>query len=142
MPIRDHLKKFLWLIMSPFFPLVRDVGRFFGYAPFPARQEYHLGWLTTDKTAAEFEIFLKNIDFEKNKIAWIDDDEILSLRLRENFKYQYHLRLFKDREIRGHYELTPEYSPFDHLHDKDTSAKRDEFLRMLSGWVDDSNIHV
>lgn len=135
MKIRDYFKKILWLIMMPFFPFVRDLTKKLGYKPYPKRQEYHLGYLTKEKDLKSFTDYLTKKGFIKNMIAWIDEDEILSLRLLENFKYQYHIRLFSDREIRGHYELTPEYSPFDHLHDKDTADKREEFKKILGSWL-------
>ncbi len=135
MKIRDYFKQILWYIIVPFFWLGRDLSKIFGYRPFPKRQEYHLGWLNSQKNNDDFKKFLMSIGFTKNRLAWIDEEEILSLRLLKNFKYQYHLRLFSDGEIRGHYELTPEYSPFDHLHDKDTSAKEVEFKQLLGDWL-------
>ena len=135
MPIRDHLKKILWHIITPVYPLFRDILRMVGYKPYPARQDYHIGWLNPKKTLEQFQKFLESLGFCKNKIAWIDDGEILSLRLKENFRYQYHVRLFNDNEIRGHYELTPEYSPLDHLRDLETTEKKEEFNKLLNGWL-------
>ena len=132
---RDYLKKILWWIINPFFPIGRNISKFLGYKPYPKRQEYHLGWLAPGRTMGGFNQYLLNQGFEKNRIAWIDDEELISLRLRENFRYQYHVRLFADGEIRGHYELTPEYSPLDHLHDKDTSERKEEFKKILGEWM-------
>jgi len=135
MEIKTLFKKIFWTLSIPFFPIIRDLTRFLGYNPYPTRQPYLLGHLLENKTAVDFKKYLLSLGFKKDRIAWKDSGEILSLRLLENFKYQYHLRLFVDREIRGHYELTPEYSPLDHLHDTETCEKREEFLKMLEGWI-------
>lgn len=135
MPMRDYFKKILWHAITPVFPLFRNLSKLIGYQPYPARQEYHLGYLAPGKTADGFRHFLMSYGFGENKIAWVDEGEILSLRLRDNFRYQYHVRLFNDNEIRGHYELTPEYSPIGHLRDKETSARTEEFIKMISGWL-------
>ena len=53
--------------------------------------------------------------YEHNILAWIDDCEILSVRKRFGNKYQYHIRLYSDGEIRGRYEIAPEYAPLKHI---------------------------
>ncbi len=135
MPLRDYLKKIFWTLSLPFFPHLRNLWRKFGYAPYPARQEFHFGWLDPNLKVENFKNFLLTKGFKKNWLAWIDEGEILSLRLKENFKYQYHLRLFKDREIRGHHELTPEYSPLGHLRDVETTSGEEYFKPLLRDWL-------
>lgn len=135
MPLRDYFKKIMWYIITPIFPLFRNFCKWIGYQPYPARQEYHLGYLAPGKTVEDFRCFLKARGFDKNKIAWVDEGEVLGLRLRDNFRYQYHVRLFADNEIRGHYELTPEYSPVGHLRDKETSARAENFIKILDDYL-------
>lgn len=135
MPLRDYLKKIFWWLSIPFFPHIRNLWRKFGYAPYPARQKYHFGWLDSNLKVEDFKNFLLSKNFKKARIAWVDEDEILSLRLKKNFKYQYHLRLFKDREIRGHYELTPEYSPIGHLRDIETVSGEEYLKPLLANWL-------
>jgi len=138
MNFKDYIKKIFWTLSLPFFPYIRNLTRKLGYNPYPQRQPYLLGYLSPEKTPEEFKKYLKEKGFKRNIIAWIDNGELLSLRLLENFRYQYHIRLFNDGEIRGHHELTPEFSPFGHLHDEDTNEKREEFKKILGDWLTDS----
>ena len=131
MSLFDYFKKIFWLIFTPLFPIFRNFSKIIGYSPYPPRQQYHLGYLRPGASAEDFYNYLCQAGFGENKIAWIDEREILSLRLRENFKFQWHVRLFDDGEIRGHHELTPEYSPFGHLRDKETTARAEDFKRLF-----------
>lgn len=131
----DIFKKLAWYILTPIFPFVRSFVRFMGIQIYKGRQPYHIGWLAPGKTAEGFRQFLQSEGFDIDRIAWIDPGEVVNLRLRENFRYQYHVRLFADGEIRGHHELTPEYEPIAHLRDGDTSERREDFLRLLGDWV-------
>lgn len=135
MSLFDYFKKIFWWIFTPLFPIFRSLSKKIGYSPYPPRQQYHLGYLAPRAAVEGFYNFLCQTGFDEDKIAWIDEGEILSLRLRENFKYQWHVRLFEDGEIRGHYELTPEYSPLGHLRDAETSARTEDFKRFLGEWL-------
>jgi hypothetical protein len=55
--------------------------------------------------------------------------------LVEDFDWQYHLRIFHDREVRGHYEYTPESYPLRHLKKVNMQHRREEFLHILGGWI-------
>jgi len=119
------------MVATPFFPFFRDTARFFGYKPFPPRQEFHIGYLAEHHDKNSFFKFLSEKGFTINRIAWVDDDEILSVRFLESFEYQYHLRLFKDNEVRGHHELTPEFSPLGHLKGLGAVARTEKFLEFI-----------
>jgi hypothetical protein len=135
MKIRDIFKKILWILIYPFFPIGRYISVKLGYNPFPPRQQFHFGYLAAGKTAKELKKHLKRQGFRKNKFGWIDRGEVLSLRLFDTFKYQYHVRLFNDGEICGHHELTPEYSPFGHLRDEETTERKSEFKNFLGDFL-------
>lgn len=64
-------------------------------------------------------------------VAWKDEGEVVSLRYVENFKYQYHVRIFEDGEVRAHYEYTPECHPVHHYNAVGFEDRRDEFLSLL-----------
>lgn len=68
-------------------------------------------------------------------IAWVDKDEAISTRKLDGFDFQYHLRVFKDGEVRGHYEKTPERHPIDHFLDRGMEPRRKEFLEILGDWI-------
>jgi hypothetical protein len=52
-----------------------------------------------------------------------------------DFKHQYHLRVFKDGEVRGHYEYTPECHPIWHLQKVGQEPRREELLGFLGDWI-------
>ena len=135
MSLGDHIKKLNWYIIAPIFPFLRDFSKMIGMEWYKTRQPYHLGWLSDGRSPEAFETYLTEKGFDPCRIAWIDNGEVIGLRLRNGFRYQYHVRLFHDREIRCHYELTPEYDPVGHLKDADTSERREEFLKLLGDWV-------
>jgi hypothetical protein len=64
-------------------------------------------------------------------VAWKDEGEVASLRYVENFVWQYHIRIFEDREVRTHYEYTPECRPISHLKGRAQQERREDFLKML-----------
>ena len=79
------------------------------------RQEYHIGFLREESTPEDFKSYLENQDFEQALLAWKDTGEVLSMRKVHNHKFQYHIRLFIDNEIRGHYEYSSEGNPVGHV---------------------------
>ena len=83
----------------------------------------------------EVEKELLNLGFEKYYVAWIDIGEALGMRKNQGFEYQYHIRIFDDGEVRGHFELTPEYSTFKHFFDIGKVERSEEFKKMLSGML-------
>ena len=100
------------------------------------RQRYHLGWLAPHKTLAELKKHLHDKwGFGNHFIAWIDEDQVLSWRKLTDFEDQYHLRVYKDGEIRGHYEFTPEAKPFEHLEEVGEGDKTKDFLKFLGDFV-------
>ena len=132
----ERIRQFVWSIIFPFFPYIRDflIGvRIVHHSV--ERQDYFIGYLASGKTVEGFRDHLISAGFDEDPIAWIDKDEAIGLRRRVSFRYQYHLRLFKDGEMRGHYESTPEASPVGHLMEWEFCEKRDEFLDFLDGWV-------
>ncbi|MEK7539337.1 MAG: hypothetical protein AAB595_01725, partial [Patescibacteria group bacterium] len=73
--------------------------------------------------------------FGNHFIAWDDQAQVLSWRKLINFQEQYHLRVFSDGEIRGHFEYTPEAHPIQHFDEKGESFHRAEFLKFLGDFV-------
>lgn len=75
--------------------------------------------------------------FENHYLCWVDPGQIASLRLIDprDVRYQYHLRLFKDREVRGHYEKTLRRHPWHHLLEIGMEPRREQFLQFLGDWV-------
>lgn len=131
----ERFRQWIWKLVFPFFPYVRDGLLKLGIVRHGIRQFYHVGWLRPGRTPRELEEHLRRYGFDEDRIAWVDPGEIVDLRRRVNFEYQYHLRLFEDGELRGHYELTPEYKPIAHLNERDFSDRRGAFLEFLGDWA-------
>jgi hypothetical protein len=133
----DHAKRTFWrAFIYPVFPFFREFFILFRKAfGHHHRDPFMIGVLRSECTFEEFIAFLQSQGFRNHFIAWRDPGQVASLRVLDGFRWQYHLRLFKDGEVRGHYERTPEASPIDHFFARGIQARRDEFLRMLEDWI-------
>jgi hypothetical protein len=100
------------------------------------RQKYHIGYLDPSKTLQELEKHLhENWGFGNHFIAWVDDGQVLSWRKLVDFDHQYHLRVFEDGEIRGHFEYTPESKPIAHFAESNEEGRIEEFKKFLEGFL-------
>lgn len=100
------------------------------------RQPYHIGWLAPGKTLEELEKHLHDEwGFGNHFVAWKDNGQVLSWRKLESFEKQYHLRVFKDGEIRGHYEDTPEDKPIQHFVEIGEEAHIEDFKKFLGHYI-------
>lgn len=100
------------------------------------RQRYHIGWLAPGKTMEGMKRHLhEKWGFGNHFIAWTDNSQVLSWRKLMDFDDQYHLRVFNDGEIRGHFEFTPEAHPLKHFEEKGEREAKDDFLKFLGDFV-------
>lgn len=134
----DKLKYYVWLVLVPMHPYVRDTLDYFGvlkrrYARFRphGRQEYLLGTLAPTETIESLGLYLVEQGYANHFIALKDEGEVVSLRYTPSFKHQYHIRIFHDREVRAHFEYTPECHPLWHDQGVDLEERRDYFLSLL-----------
>lgn len=74
-----------------------------------------MGNLRNTKSLNNLRDHLIKQGYEQVHLAWRDTGEILSMRKVDGEIFQYHIRLFSDGEIRGHYEYSPEGSPIKHV---------------------------
>lgn len=79
------------------------------------RQSFLVGRLPKRVSHEIFAEFLHNRGFEPTTLSWIDPGEKINLRKRVDGERQYHVRVFHDGEIRGHYEFAPESRPLAHV---------------------------
>lgn len=128
---KDRMKYVFWWLYTPFHPFARDVLIYLGILRHSSRQDYLIGTLAPGQSVREFVSFLITQGYGNHFIAWRDDGELLSLRYLDGFERQYHLRIFEDGEVRGHYEFTPESYPIRHFKAIGQEDRRDEFLRLL-----------
>lgn len=131
----NRAKYLFWRAYTPCHPFIRDAILSMGIVTHEGRQDFLLGNIAPDQSIEEFISFLLQKGYGNHFIAWQDTGELVSLRYVENFVYQYHLRVFEDGEVRGHYEYTPECYPVLHLREVNMEDRRDEFLTLLKGRI-------
>jgi hypothetical protein len=139
---RDRVKYWVWRFYTPIHPLIRNLSTFLGItaATFvdlkdEGRQDYLIGILRSDRSVYKFVLYLVDHGFNNHFVAWKDAGEIVSLRKTVGFRYQYHIRVFADGEVRCHYEYTPEYRPLQHLLEVGFEDRTPEFRTIIGDWV-------
>jgi hypothetical protein len=135
----ERIKYAFWRVYTPFHPWVRDMSLRVGIvtkeskaARFGARQKFLLGTIAPAETIESVIAHLVGKGYYNHFVAWEDEGEIVSLRYAEDFAHQYHIRIFEDGEVRGHYEYTPECHPIMHYYERGCFEPRvEEFLKIL-----------
>lgn len=131
----NKAKYAFWKLISPGYVWGMNVLLRLHIIHHHGRQEYLIGTLAP---GTDFNAFLQYLAREKwtnHFIAWHDDDQLVSVRKLVSFTWQYHLRIFKDGEVRGHYEYTPESHPRWHLKEVGMEKRREDFLRFMGDWI-------
>lgn len=132
------IKQLMCLPIKPIFPYLRIALIKSGLIDQPkSRQLFALGHLREDVPVQVFRDELRSLHFFREKMAFVDPDEILGMRLLDpkNPTYQYHVRVFRDGEVRGHYEKTPEDFPIDHFKEIGFTSRYEEFMTMFGRWL-------
>ena len=127
----DKLKYIFWRLYTPYHPFWRDLLLSWGVIHHAGRQKFVLGRLAPGESIKSLTNFLISRGYGNNFIAWKEDGEVIGLRFVDNFTFQYHIRIFKDGEVRGHYEYTPECHPVWHFKAIGLKDRRSEFLTLL-----------
>ncbi len=133
--IGKELKYWFWMAMRPLHPFLRDTLLRLGVIRHVGRQDYVLGTIAPGRTLKDFLAHLYRFGFGNHFIAWVDEGELIGLRRLDGFERQYHLRVFADGEVRGHYEFTPEYRPVAHFREEGMEERRPDFLGFLGDWI-------
>lgn len=142
----EKVKYWFWRVYTPLHPYVRYVSYRLGVAKILAqqvvpemadtgRQNFLIGTIHPERSIQEFVTFLVSKGFGNHFVAWKDMDEVVSLRRPVSFRNQYHIRIFSDGEIRGHYEYTPEYHALLHLIRVGFEDRTAEFRELFHGWL-------
>ncbi|MEI7810050.1 MAG: hypothetical protein WCI41_00635 [bacterium] len=133
----DNIKHNFWKSIYRFFiPIQKKLLHLGVVKHSDERQRYLLGWLTQGKTLEDLKKHLdEKWNFGNNIVAWVDHGQVLGWRKLIDFHHQYHLRVFKDGEIRGHFEYTPEARPWAHFLEKGEEERRGDFLGFLGDFV-------
>ncbi len=128
----NWVKYIFWKGIAPFFVFGETVFHILHQV---GRQEYVFGKLAPGRTVDAFLTYLHMQGFGNHFIAWKDEGQLVSIRKLDGFERQYHLRIFEDGEIRGHYEYTPESHPVWHMKEVGFEERRSEFINFLGDWV-------
>lgn len=129
MNILQKFQQKIWRVLYGIFPRIE---RKFLFLHDGGRQKYHIGWLSPGHTLAGLKKHLADEwGFGNHFVAWEDKDQVLSWRKLTSFEEQYHVRVYTDGEIRGHYEYTPEAAPLKHFFEQGETEKKDDFLKFL-----------
>jgi len=133
----DKIKLKFWHYIYGFFIPVQKFLLEYGIIHHQSqRQKYHIGWFAPGKTLEELKLHLHSKwGFGNHFIAWTDSGQVLSWRKLTDFEDQYHLRVFSDGEIRGHFEFTPEAHPIEHLLEKGEIDRREDFFNFLGDFI-------
>lgn len=125
------------IFVLPVFPFLQWLGRVSGLAKeaktvegLYRRQPYLLGTLVKEISVERAKDILISRGFFLHRMAYPDPGQAYSLRRLDDVHpdFQYHLRIFKDGEVRGHYEYTPEDHPIDHLNEVIHREEKEQFL--------------
>lgn len=132
---RDCLKYLFWRTYAPMHPRVRDSLIACKLIRHSGRQPFLLGHISSHISSESFIKKIEELGYHNHFLAWKDDDEVVSLRLSDGFARQYHLRVFSDGEVRGHYEYSPEAYPLAHLMRVNFYDTREFFLQQLKEYI-------
>jgi hypothetical protein len=128
--IRTLAKLAFRIFIRPVFPFGQWLVFQLGLAHNPTvREDFHLGYLKAGVTAETAREHLKTQGFFMNRVAYFDPGQLLSMRRLDNAlpDRQYHLRIFDDGEVCGHYEYTPEDKPWKHLREEILESRNEQF---------------
>jgi len=131
----SRAKYYFWRGVYPFFAHTRDFLVSLRIIHHNVRQRYLLGALAPQKTVEGLLAHLESVGFGNHFVAWIDEGELFGLRRLEGFERQYHVRIFRNGDVRGHYEFTPESHPLRHFKEHGFEDRREEFLAFLGDWI-------
>lgn len=131
----DKCKYTFWHSLAPTVLGGRDLLIRAGIIKHHGRQRYLFGTLKSLESVHAFIAYLQAQGFGNHFIAWRDRGQLISLRKLDSFERQYHVRIFADGEVRGHYEYTPESHPLWHFDETGIQERRAEFMNFFGRWI-------
>lgn len=128
--IRTAPQLLVRIFIRPLFPFFQWLVLTLGIIKAPKeRQQFLLGSLKKELSSSDAKQHLRTQGFFSNRIAFNDPGQTLSMRKLslEDPRWQYHVRIFEDGEVRGHFERTPEDYPLRHLRSDGQIKKEEDF---------------
>ncbi len=127
----DRLRYHVWRIITPLHRPARELLIYMRLLRNQGRQNYLLGKLAPGESIESFIEFLLDKGFGNHFVAFDDEGQVASLRYAPDFKHQYHVRVFEDGEVRGHFEYTPEAKPLLHMRAVGQEPRFEDFTKMF-----------
>jgi hypothetical protein len=125
-----------WLSIYPLYIAFQKFRMKHGMGKNKPRQEYHIGWLSPEKSLEDLRVHLHSEwGFGNHFISRIENGQVLSWRKLVPPNKQYHIRVFTDGEIRGHFEPTPESGVLAHLARHAIKESHTDFTKFLADFV-------
>lgn len=126
-------KKLIWRIIYRVWPPVLRVLETLKIHNY--RQPWLLGHLNKKYSKSDLRGVLEKDGFEDAILAWRDPGEILGMRKIDKKIFQYHIRLFNNGEIRGHYEVSSEGGPWQHVTSNGFRPADEYFEKLLGNFL-------
>lgn len=139
--LKGQAARVFWSAYTPAHPYIRDLAiklRIVDQQQFldrKGRQPYRIGTIASTSSVDAIVQKLVAQGYGNNFVAWHDAGEVASLRLPVDIDHQYHVRIFADNEVRGHYELTPEMHPWKHYREIGMEERPEYFKDLLGDMV-------
>lgn len=127
----DRVKYYFFILYTPYHGFFRDALLVLRLIRHEGRHDFLFGKIAPHVSIEEFIRFLTARGYGNHFVAWKDKGELVSLRYAPDFTYQYHLRIFEDGEVRGHYEYTPESHCIWHIAEVGFEDRRDHFMKTI-----------
>ena len=98
------------------------------------RQNFPIGFVKVGDIT-KVKVFLIKKGYEENIFAWRDPGEVVDVRKTDEEEFRYHLRIFEDGEVRGHYEYNGEVKPLKHIFEACFVGRESYFRGLLRKWL-------
>jgi len=131
----NKIKYIFWYVYTPFHPIGRNALLKLHFLRHEEIQPFLIGKIDIEKSLEAVVDLLLKEGYGNHFVAWEDNGELLSLRRVEDFIHQYHIRIFENGEVRGHYEYTPECHPVRHMKKVGMENRRDDFLKIIGKYI-------
>lgn len=130
---QEYSKRFVWRNVYRFYPRILRILE--KIKIHNVRQDYLIGKLVDNFDLNEVKNVLTQNGFENAILSWKDPGEVINMRLVDKDLYQYHIRIFNDGEVRGHYEYSSEGNPWKHVKEGLFVEKKEYFSDLLNGFL-------
>jgi hypothetical protein len=125
----------LWILMYKGYPpLLRVLEKLRIHKK---RQDFLIGHTKKKTRFSVIKRHLGKQGFEDAVLAWKDPGETISMRKVDpkDQRFQYHIRIFSDREVRCHYEYSSEGNGIGHIFESVFEKREKEFKKFLEGFL-------